>query len=44
MGNNLYETVKKYHIDVVTKNRSDFYKEVVNSGKVKPLIKELNAL
>jgi glycosyltransferase involved in cell wall biosynthesis len=47
MGNNLYNTVvKKYHIDVVTKNRSEFYKSIVNGNKkeVEQLIKEINAV
>ena len=47
LGNNLYNTVmKRYHIDVVTKQRSDFYKSIM-SGKekeVKQLIEETNAI
>jgi glycosyltransferase involved in cell wall biosynthesis len=35
MGDNLYNTVtKRYHIDVVSKLRSDFYKKVVNKEKM----------
>ena len=45
MGNNLYNTVvKKYHIDVVTKNRASWYKEIVthNEKNVTELIEEIN--
>lgn len=47
MGNNLYNTViKKYHIDVVTKNRASWYKEIVNGSEkqVEQVIKEVNAI
>ena len=47
MGNNLYNTViKKYHINVVTANRSDFYKSIVkgNEKEVEQLNKEINAV
>jgi glycosyltransferase involved in cell wall biosynthesis len=47
MGENLYLCVKeKYHIDVVTKTRSDFYLEIVkrNNKEVKQLILENNAI
>jgi hypothetical protein len=47
LGNNLYNTVmKKYHIDVVTNTRAEFYKSIM-SGKekeVKQVIKEVNAI
>jgi glycosyltransferase involved in cell wall biosynthesis len=47
MGNNLYNTVvEKYHIDVVTNSRAEFYKSIM-SGKekeVKQVIKEVNAI
>lgn len=47
MSNNLYNTVtKKYHIDVVTKSRAEFYKSIVigKETEVKQLIKETNAI
>jgi glycosyltransferase involved in cell wall biosynthesis len=47
MGNNLYNTVvKRYHIDVVTEQRSEFYKSLVsgNQKEVKNVIKEVNAV
>ena len=47
MGNNLYNTVvKKYHIDAVTKQRKEFYQEIVNGSKkqVEQVIKEVNAI
>jgi glycosyltransferase involved in cell wall biosynthesis len=47
MGENLYLCVKeKYHIDVVTKTRSDFYLEIVkrNNKEVNQLILENNAI
>jgi len=47
LGNNLYNTVmKRYHIDVVTNSRAEFYKSII-SGKekeVKQVIKEVNAI
>ena len=47
MSNNLFKLVnEKYHIDVVTKQRSEFYSSIV-SGKqkeVKQLIAEVNAI
>jgi len=47
LQNNLYNTVKdKYHINTVTKTRSEFYKTVVkdNRKEVKQLIEETNAI
>tara|TARA_R110002020_G_scaffold437376_2_gene647610 strand:+ start:834 stop:2141 length:1308 start_codon:yes stop_codon:yes gene_type:complete len=46
LGENLYESVQKYHIDVVTKNRSEFYKTIVNDKEkeVEQIIEELNAV
>jgi len=47
LGNNLYNTVtEKYHIDVVTKNRAEFYKSLVlgKEKEVKQLIEETNAI
>jgi len=47
MGNNLYNTVvKRYHIDVVTNNRAEFYKSIVKQNKkeVEQLTKEINAV
>lgn len=45
MGQNLYDTVvKKYHIDVVTKTRAEFYKSILeDSQKVEEVIKFTNA-
>lgn len=46
MGNNLYNTViKKYHINVVTANRSDFYKSIVkgNEKEKEEVVKHVNA-
>jgi len=45
MGNNLYNLVnEKYHIDVVTKNRASWYKEIVthNEKNVTKLMEEIN--
>jgi len=45
IANNLYNTVKDtYHINTVTKNRSEFYKTIVEDKKneVKQLIEEIN--
>ena len=47
MGENLYNCVKeRYHIDVVTKTRADFYSEIVkrNQKETKELIIESNAI
>ena len=46
LGENLYQSVKKYHIDVVTKTRSEFYKSIVNEkeNEVNNLIKETNVI
>jgi glycosyltransferase involved in cell wall biosynthesis len=46
LGENLYESVQKYHIDVVTKTRSEFYKTIVNEKEieVKQLIEETNEI
>ena len=44
---NLYNTVKdKYHIDTVTKTRSEFYKKIVsdNRKEIDQLIEEENAV
>ena len=46
MGENLYNTVvKKYHIDVVTGTRAEFYKSLVNESEkeVKEIVKHANA-
>ena len=45
MGQNLYDTVvKKYHIDVVTKTRAEFYKSILEgSERVKEVVKFANA-
>lgn len=46
MGDNLYNTVvKKYHIDVVTGTRAEFYKSLVNEKEkeVKEIVKHANA-
>ncbi len=45
MGQNLYDTVvKKYHIDVVTKTRASWYKQIMTSNEknVKKLTEEIN--
>jgi glycosyltransferase involved in cell wall biosynthesis len=44
LGENLYESVQKYHIDNVTKTRAEFYKSIVSSKKneIKELIEETN--
>jgi len=47
MSNNLYDLVnERYHIDVVTKKRAEFYKTIVrnNQTEVKQLIEETNAI
>jgi glycosyltransferase involved in cell wall biosynthesis len=47
MGENLYNTVvKRYHIDVVTKLRAEFYSSIVNGKEkeVKQLVKETNEI
>ena len=46
MGENLYNTVvKKYHINVVTETRAEFYKSLVNGSEkeVKEIVKHANA-
>jgi hypothetical protein len=46
MGENLYNTVvKKYHIDVVTDTRAEFYKSLVNGyeKKIEEVVKHANA-
>jgi glycosyltransferase involved in cell wall biosynthesis len=44
LGENLYNSVQKYHIDNVTKTRSEFYKSIVGGkeNEVNELIKETN--
>jgi glycosyltransferase involved in cell wall biosynthesis len=45
ISNNLFNTVnEKYHIDVVTKQRAEFYKQVVKDNKkeIKEFITEIN--
>jgi glycosyltransferase involved in cell wall biosynthesis len=44
LGENLYNSVQKYHIDNVTKTRAEFYKSIVNDkeNETKELIKETN--
>ena len=46
LGENLYESVQKYHIDVVTETRSEFYKTIVTEKEieVKQLIEETNEI
>jgi hypothetical protein len=46
LGENLYESVQKYHIDNVTKTRSDFYKSIVGDKEniIKEVIEEANAI
>jgi glycosyltransferase involved in cell wall biosynthesis len=46
LGENLYQSVQKYHIDNVTKSRAEFYKSIVNDkeNEVKQLIEEVNAI
>ena len=47
LGNNLYNTVmERYHIDVVTNDRAEFYKSIVigKEKEVEQLIKEVNAI
>ena len=46
MGENLYDTViKKYHIDVVTDTRAEFYKSLVNGHekRIEEVVKHANA-
>lgn len=46
MGENLFKTVnEKYHIDVVTKTRAEFYKSLVsgNEKEVKEIVEHTNA-
>jgi glycosyltransferase involved in cell wall biosynthesis len=44
LGENLYNSVQKYHIDNVTKTRAEFYKSIVNDkeNETKELIRETN--
>ncbi len=46
LGENLYNSVQKYHIDNVTKTRAEFYKSIVNDkqNETKELIKESNEI
>ena len=46
LGENLYKSVQKYHIDNVTKTRAEFYKSIMNDKKneTKELIKETNEI
>jgi glycosyltransferase involved in cell wall biosynthesis len=46
LGENLYESVQKYHIDNVTKSRSEFYKTIVDDkqNEVKQVIEDINAI
>ena len=47
LSENLYNTVKeRYHIDIVTKTRSEFYKTIIKDNKkeVEQLIEETNAI
>lgn len=46
LGENLYNSVQKYHIDNVTKSRSQFYKSIVGDkeNEIKELIKEINEI
>lgn len=46
LGENLYNSVQKYHIDNVTKSRAEFYKSIVGDkeNEVKELIKEINEI
>jgi hypothetical protein len=46
LGENLYESVQKYHIDNVTKTRAEFYKTIVGDkqNEVQQLIEETNAI
>jgi glycosyltransferase involved in cell wall biosynthesis len=46
LGENLYQSVQKYHIDNVTKNRAEFYRTLVEDKEteVKNLIEEINAI
>lgn len=46
LGENLYESVQKYHINNVTKTRAEFYKSIVNDkeNEVKDVIQEANAI
>jgi glycosyltransferase involved in cell wall biosynthesis len=44
LGENLYNSVQKYHIDNVTKDRAEFYKSIVgeNKNEIKEKIEETN--
>ena len=43
LGENLFKSVQKYHINEITKLRSDFYKEVMSQGQLKEeTIDEIN--
>ena len=46
LGENLYNSVQKYHIDNVTKTRAEFYKSIVNDkqNETKELIAEANEI
>jgi glycosyltransferase involved in cell wall biosynthesis len=46
LGENLYQSVQKYHINNVTKSRSEFYKTIVGDkqNEVKQVIEEINAI
>ena len=46
LGENLYNSVQKYHINNVTKSRAEFYKSIVGDkeNEVKELIKEINEI
>jgi glycosyltransferase involved in cell wall biosynthesis len=46
LGENLYNSVQKYHIDVVTKTRSEFYKSIMGGkeNETNELIKETNEI
>ena len=47
ISENLFNTVnERYHIDVVTKTRAEFYKTIINDNRkeVEQLIKETNAI
>jgi len=46
LGENLYNSVQKYHIDNVTKSRSELYYHIVNGKKneTEKLIKEINEI
>lgn len=46
LGENLYESVQKYHIDVVTTTRSEVYKTIMEDKEkeIKNLIQEVNEI